>query len=79
MYNLKLDGLWYHLRGNKKTGEIFNFSLKSNRNAPLRPKSAIYTLKRDFEHPGHFFTEVLPGNKIRQNKEMNMILSVKYY
>ena len=35
MYNLKLDGFWYHLRGNKKTSEIFNFSLKSNRNAPL--------------------------------------------
>ena len=35
MYNLKLDGFWYHLRGNKKTREIFNFSLKSNRNAPL--------------------------------------------
>ena len=33
MYNLKLDGFWYHLRGNKKTGEIFNCSLKSNRNA----------------------------------------------
>ena len=36
MYNLKLDGFWHHLRGNKKTGEIFNFSLKSNRNAPLK-------------------------------------------
>ena len=33
MYNQKLDGFWYDLRGNKKTGEIFNFSLKSNRNA----------------------------------------------
>ena len=37
MYNLKLDGFWYHLTGNKKTGEIFNFSLKSKRNAPLNP------------------------------------------
>ena len=35
----------------------------------LRPKSAIYTLKRDFEHPCYFHTEVPPGNKIRQNKE----------
>ena len=30
----------------------------------LRPKSAIYTLKRDFDHPCHFYTEVPPGNKI---------------
>ena len=42
MYNLKLNGFWYHLRGIKKTGEIFNFSLKSNRYAPLREFGSGY-------------------------------------
>ena len=35
-YNRKLDGFWYQLKGDKKKGEFFNFSSKSNRNAPLR-------------------------------------------